>query len=124
MRISDWSSDVCSSDLLLDKTLLPGAVQIVSTADRMTLAMDAMSRRFFVEPALAELCFGDTAIGPAAMGEHGFDERTACRRFSIPMPDIGAADIELAWSRPAPAAAEDHRSEEQPSELQSLMPIS
>src|SRR3546814_17812150 len=42
------------------------------------------------------------------MGEHGFDERTACRRFSIPMPEIGDADIELAWSRSAPAAAEDH----------------
>src|SRR3546814_1248049 len=86
-----WINTICVADArkseiplphLLDKTLLPGAVQIVSTADRMTLAMDAMSRRFFVEPALAELCFGDTAIGPAAMGEHGFDERTACRRFS------------------------------------------
>lgn len=112
-----WINTICVSDArkseiplphLLDKTLLPGVVQIASMADRMTLAMDAMSRRFFVEPALAELCFGETAIDPAAMGDHGFDERTACRRFSIPMPEIGDADIELAWSRSAPAAAEDH----------------
>src|SRR3546814_10854368 len=26
MRISDWSSDVCSSDLHFDRTILPGAV--------------------------------------------------------------------------------------------------
>src|SRR3546814_14742773 len=28
MRISDWSSDVCSSDLLLELTLMPGAVRL------------------------------------------------------------------------------------------------
>lgn len=110
-------SAICVSDArkseiplphLLDKTLLPGVAQIASAADRATLAMDAMSRRFFVEPALAKLCSGEEAIDPAAMGEQGFDERTACRRFSIPMPEIDDADIELAWSRSAPAAAEDH----------------
>lgn len=110
-------SAICVSDArkseiplphLLDKTLLPGVAQIASATDRATLAMDAMSRRFFVEPALAKLCSGEEAIDPAAMGEQGFDERTACRRFSIPMPEIGDADIELAWSRAAPAAAEDH----------------
>ena len=67
-----WINTICVSDArkseiplphLLDKTLLPGVVQIASMADRMTLAMDAMSRRFFVEPALAELCFGETANG-------------------------------------------------------------
>ena len=118
-----WINTICVSDArkseiplphLLDKTLLPGVVQIASMADRMTLAMDAMSRRFFVEPALAELCFGETAIDPAAMGDHGFDERTACRRFSIPMPEIGDADIELAWSRSAPAAAKTMRCASRP----------
>lgn len=66
-----WINTICVSDArkseiplphLLDKTLLPGVIQIASAADRMTLAMDAISRRFFVEPALAELCFGETAM--------------------------------------------------------------
>ena len=60
-------SAICVSDArkseiplphLLDKTLLPGVAQIASATDRATLAMDAMSRRFFVEPALAKLCSG------------------------------------------------------------------
>src|SRR3546814_16616152 len=30
MRISDWSSDVCSSDLVLDDPALPGVVTVIS----------------------------------------------------------------------------------------------
>src|SRR3546814_8255017 len=34
MRISDWSSDVCSSDLALDKTIQPGFVGRVLWNDK------------------------------------------------------------------------------------------
>src|SRR3546814_2488843 len=97
MRISDWSSDVCSSDLL---------ARLDSVAGRRPLAVDSK---------LAGAC-------PA---RHGVERRL--RQMALEpavQPDavVFAADGEAAHV--AHAAARTSRSEEHTSELQSLMRIS
>src|SRR3546814_15667897 len=68
MRISDWSSDVCSSDLdtSMKILILPGdgiGPEIVGAA---TAALEALNRRFNIGLALEH----DT-IGLAALERHG-----------------------------------------------------
>src|SRR3546814_461769 len=68
MRISDWSSDVCSSDLdtSMKILILPGdgiGPEIVGAA---TAALEALNRRFNIGLALEH-----DAIGLAALERHG-----------------------------------------------------
>src|SRR3546814_9468952 len=78
MRISDWSSDVCSSDLIGDVALEP---------DRARLALahaKALARRLLLE--LDERRGGRIgqvrhAIGPADMDQITFDRRHRARRL-------------------------------------------
>src|SRR3546814_1310380 len=115
MRISDWSSDVCSSDLLLAK---------FASADEQ--ACETL-RRFLAEPL-----------------HHAFDDRLDCqcgqRRLLRRLPDhrIPADECERGVPAPdrdgkvegrddangtdrVPLFGEPVRSEEHTSELQSLM---
>src|SRR3546814_7284103 len=108
MRISDWSSDVCSSDLLLRRDDL-----------RDCRAEFGVDQRADVE--LAGLEHGDDALadgGRLVEGERrlgdildGADDQRA----------VIAAKLVSALSADAAAL---HRSEEHTSELQSLMRIS
>src|SRR3546814_6201951 len=104
MRISDWSSDVCSSDLT--KT---GEARIFKFAD----APDRL-RALKREAALSRLVFA--ALGKAAplpmLHEWNFDAPPFFLEYAW-----GGRDL-LAW------AEEAGRSEEHTSELQSLMRIS
>src|SRR3546814_3292526 len=52
MRISDWSSDVCSSDLMIDKRVLDldMAPQTVLSTDQLRLVVDAFARFRIVDP--------------------------------------------------------------------------
>src|SRR3546814_9723978 len=103
MRISDWSSDVCSSDLIL-------------AGDRRSVA-----RVDFVSPILDETTRLASVIAV-------IDNRAGQWRVGEPV----TAAIQLAGSGPAsllvPQSAvqtvEGRRSEEHTSELQSLMRIS
>src|SRR3546814_10438040 len=112
MRISDWSSDVCSSDLLNSIALANFAfVMAVNTANSIL-----MSREIFNDHAAARQ--------PRPGSRHGLSLELLTMLVSGP---AGATDPVL-WTlllrdRPAhPRAAE--RSEEQTAELQSLIRFS
>src|SRR3546814_10481632 len=97
MRISDWSSDVCSSDLDVAEAQLLRA--LVGDADHLCI-IGLHRRADIVVPARPHLgIFGGGVVEVAHLGL-----------------DIGARD-RLAAQRPL-------RSEEHTSELQSLMRIS
>src|SRR3546814_6364674 len=103
MRISDWSSDVCSSDLPSLPDLLPGL----------------RGRRRAVPAGGHHLDGVAGRAGGADAGRVGRRVRPAAGlRHAVPEPAGDAAD-------PADpdegAHAGDHRSEEHTSELQSLM---
>src|SRR3546814_2082500 len=108
MRISDWSSDVCSSDL--NVKLVAGAVA--------------------VDRHMGKRCLGIGLQGldrsPEAVGTREREDRDGCGR----VPNISGR-ICHAWSgvrcvavASSPRAKRPHRSEEHTSELQSLMRIS
>src|SRR3546814_10110455 len=108
MRISDWSSDVCSSDLLLD--------------DRHAVAGDLLQR-------LVGAILGITHVGrPVALlhlrglGEIKIVERTS-RRVAKHLEHRGALGRQTSC-RPGNLTLVVARSEEHTSELQSLMRIS
>src|SRR3546814_8976720 len=115
MRISDWSSDVCSSDLLMLDTLVAAVTHgradhgTVIAAVRETLADATLDAAFIGEAVLlpSENFIGDqlAVVEPEAI----FRARATLRR------DLGTA-LDPHWR-----AA---RSEEHTSELQSLMRIS
>src|SRR3546814_7859576 len=95
MRISDWSSDVCSSDLLLERHRVV-VVHVVDTDDRLA----ARHERFGYRSA-------DKACG----ARHQHCRITADHDVSKPAACLGSGDRTV-------------RSEEHTSELQSLMRIS
>src|SRR3546814_4485137 len=100
MRISDWSSDVCSSDLVV-------ALNMVDLAKRDGLELD---------PAALSRDLGVPVIPTIAVRKRGLDElRNA----------LGAMVLQ-GHSRvgAAPQDSPDFRSEEHTSALQSLMRIS
>src|SRR3546814_4347417 len=109
MRISDWSSDVCSSDLLAAQGPRPAA----------------HGRR--PEPARRPVCEAeDRAAGKAEFGtrkaDRGLGEVEQIRRARQIHGRLGAGPP--ATGRHAAAASVNERSDEHTSELQSLMRIS
>src|SRR3546814_8061081 len=98
MRISDWSSDVCSSDLL----------------DQAALAQSAIRCPGTVVERVA--CRGDCVVGIVGAGIGDFTDDLFGGRI-----DVG---VTLAAFRIDELAAYQQRSEEHTSELQSLMRIS
>src|SRR3546814_7366310 len=128
MRISDWSSDVCSSDLALideeQKRQAQDLIEWVSRADQM--GAEAVARDLADVSAYLGQSFEDWASAEAALEAH---VRTAD-------PEEDAALIRLfgaiegrrmqVWGQTSIGHAAQHvtRSEEHTSELQSLMRIS
>src|SRR3546814_8729674 len=102
MRISDWSSDVCSSDLL---------------RPRRRIELDA-KRAYVVAEHFAKLIRGDPADEPGPASQRGYACRSIRRRTARRFPARRHASIE-----PCRLLCVD-RSEEHTSELQSLMRIS
>src|SRR3546814_2765067 len=97
MRISDWSSDVCSSDLVSELRAIPAAAIASSPAQQIVMREHRDHR---------------AGSGQAQLGVH-------CRRH----PDIG----QIQFTDHGPRRRGEHtglRSEEHTSELQSLMRIS
>src|SRR3546814_3076567 len=127
MRISDWSSDVCSSDLISLSLFPPVAVSVENVG--FANAPGAMT------PEMASIDRLDVALQilPLLSGEIAID------RFILEKPVINLEvdeqgrpnwQLETAEAAPAPSGDADGgdaggapRSEEHTSELQSLMRI-
>src|SRR3546814_5660714 len=111
MRISDWSSDVCSSDLLIDH-IIGSAVR-----QRFTILRVAACRRSVGQ---GEADVGLAVLAPAfAAGRKFFDE--------IRNADLGhhlSVEEKPALLHLDDISGKADRSEEHTSELQSLMRIS
>src|SRR3546814_2232528 len=114
MRISDWSSDVCSSDLqrplaaeaLVDRHQ-PGGLELGQVARQVALAQPAHG-------------FEEAELDQLGAAEHGQDRQP--RRFvDQPVDGEDRVDRILGFVLHASAAS---RSEEHTSELQSLMRLS
>src|SRR3546814_9993239 len=103
MRISDWSSDLCSSDLVLLFTAVPVQAQLDGNADEAKVAPYRL-------PDPLTMADGKRVTSAA--------EWTARRR-----PELLALFQRHIYGVTPPAPA-DMRSEEHTSELQSLMRIS
>src|SRR3546814_6574635 len=107
MRISDWSSDVCSSDLQPPRRGIFRQYMDVEHAQPLGMAMDEQRRGHHPrEPP------------PLKFVEHR--DRKFANGSIVPVPHR----MNCADRRPPRAVAADRRSEEHPSELQSLMRIS
>src|SRR3546814_7358527 len=135
MRISDWSSDVCSSDLLaphlfhiIAADLRHRAIAGVGQAERLRLrgvalrGGDPAVAMHFVQHEIAPcerlLRILGAAIGFGRLGQDGEEGHFVERELVDILVEIGAA------RRLNPEAAPAERSEEHTSELQSLMRIS
>src|SRR3546814_6178072 len=104
MRISDWSSDVCSSDLLF------------GNPERLGLFRDLLVDQWRAHEARADH-IGAHALLAAFLGDHAGEAEQAVLGGDIRRLQRRG---DLGMRR----AHEDHRSEEHTSELQSLMRIS
>src|SRR3546814_13903212 len=81
MRISDWSSDVCSSDLA---TAIAGVEQ--SEALRIDRVLDEFRKHAHrKQPALCEIPFGR---GVERVGDIGFEVRIAERHRPVKRPVV------------------------------------
>src|SRR3546814_3966246 len=107
MRISDWSSDVCSSDLY--RTVL-GERRVVTLADGSTVSLDAASE---VRVAYSERARELALVRGQARFDVAHDPR---RPFAVQARDQRVVATGTAFNV--------DRSEEHTSELQSLMRIS
>src|SRR3546814_4007156 len=123
MRISDWSSDVCSSDLGARGALVRRDLEHEGAIGKHAARAEAVERhdRGVVDPA------GSTLIGARrideAIGDH--PDASAERRVDRLLDMIGARRGEQQrLGMRAPAIDGPLRSEEHTSELQSLMRIS
>src|SRR3546814_1652280 len=109
MRISDWSSDVCSSDLIPQR-----AVDRVARRARGHDALDFLARRARLDRAARRLDRGECARGRFAIAWIG-------HTFAAPGEAV-APDFDRHHIRDGLDPARDaERSEEHTSELQSLM---
>src|SRR3546814_6996911 len=106
MRISDWSSDVCSSDLELTVTYLAG--QIENGVDAVQL-FDSWAG------SLSPAQYEQWVIAPNA---------EIVRRLKALHPDTPVIGFPKGAGGKLRAYADETRSEEHTSELQSLMRIS
>src|SRR3546814_7872657 len=106
MRISDWSSDVCSSDLLLSwfKRNIPGA-RVVLVANKLQNGIGELSRKEF-----------ESSVERAIDVTINFDPKLVSLAAKL-----GKSYAEIGKGT---KAGQVWRSEEHTSELQSLMRIS
>src|SRR3546814_9716601 len=123
MRISDWSSDVCSSDLQSGgcrcrRDTVPAQV----APDR--IARRTRARRNGAQGDMASDIVNqvaDTAITVLRCAAHRFEhDRVKITRYLAPPEGIAGRHERAGQGRVFVQDAPDHRSEEQTSELQSL----
>src|SRR3546814_1380933 len=120
MRISDWSSDVCSSDLVAAHRLLPQPHHQPRNDAERALAADEELLQVIACIVLDHLVHrGDDP----PVGQHRFDSQHLFAHHAI-ADDAHAAGIRRRVAAKLARAAPAQRSEEHTSELQSLMRIS
>src|SRR3546814_10890668 len=116
MRISDWSSDVCSSDLVrLANDVRPPAVEGVQHR-RQPHEENPFSPRIIVHPA-------DAAGSQSERAERS-DQRPGAGRKNMIIVVLGTSNRLIPLSLLPGRALLAGRSEENTSELQSLMRLS
>src|SRR3546814_10573115 len=130
MRISDWSSDVCSSDLSCDHGLflLACALADLGLEQECVLGRDDLARletRHDLDATGAALADGDL-LGPEAVVRPHEDHIAAFEGLKrlIGDNDPGGTARLGTTAREEPHADRKAKSEEHTSELQSLMRIS
>src|SRR3546814_4747117 len=124
LRISDWSSDVCSSDLVLE-TAHVAAIGHPVAAHAQHLAVDVAEHQFAgLTDAVLQQC-GDVA-GTAGQVQHPVALAHLRRGDEIAFPDpMDAHRHQVVHQVVVAGHRREHlRSEEHTSELQSLMRIS
>src|SRR3546814_6109470 len=109
MRISDWSSDVCSSDLIVVPAALPALATTSAIGVLLSITKSWLSSAF----SLANFLTAPSTI--LAMISAGLPDSAA---FSAA---IWRSRSSTSWSSPLSSSASGKRSEEHTSELQSLM---
>src|SRR3546814_7379539 len=120
MRISDWSSDVCSSDLVLlfDRSLKVGDFVELDADTRGTVhAINIRATRIITNDNIGVLVPNAEFVNGRVVN---WTHRSVNRRIRVPFRVGFGVDKELVKQ----AALEAARSEEHTSELQSLMRIS
>src|SRR3546814_3841022 len=112
MRISDWSSDVCSSDLKLKRDVRIGVSVIISSNEhpKSSIGEDELTTQVMHAPRPRVHLMGGDGGGWAL--DDDLAQTRAALAGAIEEADLGTADILHS------------RSEEHTSELQSLMRIS
>src|SRR3546814_6205016 len=120
MRISDWSSDVCSSDLLCVQCALVSADSLQAAILRLLLRRPELARRYLAVEGHRALAAIEDVLPPFMY--------TKVNRVLAQRSDSSAASLQLALSKeslaPPPEIFGTLRSEEHTSEFQSLMRIS
>src|SRR3546814_6748588 len=116
MRISDWSSDVCSSDLFLRKTVEPGREFAEAACLRINGTLKCTDRHFIGVPRVAEDRVRVLDQGVPVLRLY----INACVGGRIKLARANGNDL---FFQPYFHAVEG-RSDEHPSDLQSLMRIS
>src|SRR3546814_5247418 len=118
MRISDWSSDVCSSDLL--PSPVPGCRRTRRHPFMRGAGLSESPRR------LDHMLDGEAEVRHQVIdrsaGAEGIDTDHGAVQAHVLAPEVG--DASLDRDAPAAGVGQHRRSEEHTSELQSLMRIS
>src|SRR3546814_8406854 len=126
MRISDWSSDVCSSDLPLHQLLAQRVGRLLANLQR-DIGVDALPLdgvRVADDGRLGDLCVGDQRalhLGGAHAVARDVDD--VVDATGDPVVAVGVAPAAVTAEVLA-GIGREVRSEEHTSELQSLMRIS
>src|SRR3546814_7049753 len=113
MRISDWSSDGCSSDLAVEARALDVQDLALQRQDRLNLAVAALFGRPACRVTLDKEKFAFGGVAFLTIGELAGQAR-----------DVHRALAPRQFARLFRGFARRGRSDEHPSELQSLMRIS
>src|SRR3546814_4713442 len=117
MRISDWSSDVCSSDLVLRGDVGDGVVDLL-VADPDAHFTGSGGLQVHQDEAFEDLPLQDLARRQLVLAADVLGQHVVERQVELALQDhvlVDDGDDAVEWL---------HRSEEHTSELQSLMRIS
>src|SRR3546814_3166793 len=113
MRISDWSSDVCSSDLLQDFTGVPAVVDLAAMREALAKLGGDPKKINPLSPV-------DLVIDHSVMVDNYASEDAFKKNVEMEFERNGERYAFLRWGQ---SAFDNFRSEEHTSELQQLMRI-
>src|SRR3546814_4256232 len=124
MRISDWSSDVCSSDLMADTPLTLAETasvfgEMLTFQAMLRRTTDKTSRRAMLAAKIEDML--NTVVRQVAFCEFERQVHDERRQGELSADRIGEIWMETQTESLGPALRFRDRSEEHTSELQSLM---